>query len=79
MMRTLKPGTRYVVKNLVHQGWNGLERHEGYYCLDYFELDGTYRGPDYFGVEPVWGDGDENNKESEISEAHDPVVICDKS
>ena len=60
-MRTLNKGTRYNLETLVHQGWNGVET-EGYNCWDYFEADGTYRGADQHGVEPVWsdlGDGDE--------------------
>ena len=46
-------GQRYDLDTLVPAGWNTSD-HDGYDCWDYFDAEGTYLGPDEFGVEPFW-------------------------
>lgn len=48
---------KYNVATLVFVGWttgdNSETSHDGYNAYDYFDADGTYRGPDEFGIEPL--------------------------
>jgi hypothetical protein len=52
---TLKIGTKYDIDALKCTGWKGDEKlgHEGYNFFDYFDVDGTYKGADDFGIEPT--------------------------
>lgn len=48
----LNIGEKYDIDTLTLAGWTGA--HEGLSCWDYFLSDGTYRGPDQDGVEPLF-------------------------
>ena len=52
---TLEAGKKYDVGALKCTGWKGGDGlgHEGYNFFDYFGADGTYKGADDFGIEPV--------------------------
>lgn len=59
----LVAGRRYAQSNLEFRHWIdskvGLDplddsHTEGYNVSDYFERDGTYKGPDEYGVEPIF-------------------------
>jgi len=51
----LVKGQKYDVSTLRVIGWTEGDGsgHEGYSHLDYFESDGTYRGADQHGIEPI--------------------------
>lgn len=53
----LEKGMNYDLKKLDHKGWSHpIEMDGGYNCWDYFDGDGTYLGPDCYGVEPTFYD-----------------------
>ena len=56
----LEKGKKYDVEMLIMTGWTDVRGsgHEGYSADYYFEPDGTYLGPDQYGIEPVFADID---------------------
>lgn len=53
---TLETGKRYNVDALQFAGWTAGDGSgaEGYSILDYFADDGTYKGADQHGIEPIF-------------------------
>ena len=51
----LVKGAKYAVESLRVWGWTEGDGSgtEGYRLADFFEADGTYRGPDQHGIEPI--------------------------
>lgn len=51
----LTKGNKYDVSTIVFTGWTDGDGtgHDGYNVSDYFAADGTYRGPDEHGIEPI--------------------------
>ena len=57
MIMKLEKGKKYDIDGLKCTGWTPLDADDtGYNFVDYFESDGTYRGPDVYGVEPEFKD-----------------------
>ncbi len=50
----LTKGIRYDTARLQWSGWSGIDDYSGYNIWDYFENDGTYKGADEEGTEPMF-------------------------
>ncbi len=50
----LTKGQKYDTLSLVVSGWTDSDEHLGHCAWDYFSGDGTYLGPDPYGVEPYF-------------------------
>lgn len=52
----LTKGEQYDISTLTCLGWTDGDGtgHEGYNVADYFGADGTYRGADEHGIEPLF-------------------------
>ena len=54
-MNRLQEGEQYDVSKIALAGWSEGDGSgsEGYFLADYFEADGTYKGADWTGIEPL--------------------------